>query len=149
VEPNPLASSQRAADARCFGLLRPFGERRHDGRVENIRPLFSPVFPRKVAIPGLERSACGPALVGALGARQRKIADRDDVGPGVAWPRVSAAITKRIELFDVSKRKAGLLLHPLAQADLERAVRNRIERTKRQASTRLVAATAACDQNAR
>ena len=50
----------------------------------------------------------------------------------VARLRAAAAIAERVELFDIAKVRARLRLHPFAQADLERAVRERIERAGRQ-----------------
>ena len=84
-----------------------------------------------------------PALSAvALGyARQRQIADRDHVrfigGPGMA-----AAVAERVKLLDVADPQAGLLLDPGAQADLEGAVRQRVERTegKSRAQIRFVVA---------
>src|SRR5215212_4990033 len=50
---------------------------------------------------------------------------------------MAAAIAERVELLDITDPQAGLLLHPFAQADLEGAMRPRIERAERQAGARL------------
>ncbi len=50
---------------------------------------------------------------------------------GVAGLRVPAAVAECIELLDIAKPQSRLLLHPGAQADLEGAVRHRVERAER------------------
>src|SRR5690242_5041634 len=53
--------------------------------------------------------------------------------PGVASLGMAAAIAKGVELLDIAEPQARLLLDPGAQADLEGAVRERVERAERQA----------------
>ena len=91
----------------------------------------------KEAVPGLEAGARRAQRRGVVGhARQREIADRDHVRAGVARPRVAAAVAEGVELLDVADVDRGLRRHPGAQADLEGAVRQRIERAERQAGAR-------------
>ena len=52
---------------------------------------------------------------------------------GVVGPRVAAAVAERVELLDIADGDRCLRRHPVAQADLEGAVRQRIERPERQA----------------
>ena len=52
---------------------------------------------------------------------------------GVAGARMAAAVAEGVELLDIADGEPGLRLDPGAQADLEGAVRQRIERTERQA----------------
>src|ERR1700737_707221 len=54
------------------------------------------------------------------------------MGIGVAGLGMPAAIAERIELLNITKPESGLFFYPGAQADLEGAVRHRIERTERQ-----------------
>ena len=49
---------------------------------------------------------------------------------------MAAAVAERVELLDIADAQAGLRLDPGAQADLEGAVRQRIERAERQAGAR-------------
>ena len=60
---------------------------------------------------------------------------------------MAAAVAERIELLDIADAQAGLLLDPGAQADLEGAVRQRIERAERQAGARLAALAVARHQD--
>ena len=53
------------------------------------------------------------------------------MGIGVAGLGMPAAIAERIELLDVAQPQPGLFFHPGAQADLEGAVRHRVERAER------------------
>lgn len=46
--------------------------------------------------------------------------------------RMAAAIAESVELLDIAERYAGLFADPGAQADVERAMRQRIERARRQ-----------------
>ena len=55
------------------------------------------------------------------------------MGVGVAGLGVAAAIAERIELLDIAEPQSRLLFHPGAQADLEGAVRDRVERAERKA----------------
>ena len=73
-------------------------------------------------------------------ARQRQIADRDDMRIAVAGARMAAAIAERIELLDIAERHAGLLGDPGAQADLEGAMPHRIEWAGGQRGARVGAA---------
>ena len=43
---------------------------------------------------------------------------------------MAAAVAERVELLDVADAQPGLLLDPGAQADLEGAMRQRVERTE-------------------
>ena len=49
-----------------------------------------------------------------------------------AGAAVAAAVAEGVELLDIAERHAGLFGDPGAQADLEGAVVDRIERTGRQ-----------------
>jgi hypothetical protein len=49
---------------------------------------------------------------------------------GIAGLGVPAAIAESIELLDIAEPQSRLLLDPGAQADLEGAVRDRIERAE-------------------
>ena len=71
------------------------------------------------------------------------------MGAGVGRPRVAAAVAEGVELLDIAERSAGLRLDPGAQADLEGAVRQRIERAERQPGARLVRLAVARDQDRR
>ena len=102
IEPHALAPAERAGDARHLRLLRPFAQSRDDLRVENLRPLLAPVFPRKIAIPRLERGAGGPLFVRSVGTGQCEIADRDHVS-GIARMGVAAAIAERIKLLNITE----------------------------------------------
>src|SRR6202011_179366 len=63
------------------------------------------------------------------------------MGIGVAGLGMPAAIAERIELLDIAKPESRLFFYPGAQADLEGAVRHRIERTERQPGERAAPAT--------
>src|SRR6185437_4447839 len=95
------------------------------------RFLVAPVFPREILIPA------PPFRVGIAGLldtglpRQGQIADRDDA-PAAGGGKMPALVSKGVELFGIAKLKACLLAHPLAQARLQRAVLDRIERTEGQ-----------------
>ena len=67
---------------------------------------------------------------------------------GVARPGVAAAVAEGVELLDIADVDRGLRRHPVAQADLEGAVRQRIERAERQAGAG-VALRIGRDQDAR
>src|SRR5262249_21383424 len=54
-------------------------------------------------------------------------------GVGVAGSRMAAAIAEGVELLDIAEPQPRLLLDPVAQADLEGAVLERIERAEGQA----------------
>ena len=79
--------------------------------------------------------------------RQREIADRDRVRAGVARPGVPAAVAEGVELLHVADRERGLLGGEGAQPNIEGAVRERIERARRQAHE--VAAAGGGDQDLR
>ena len=99
-----------------------------------VRPALAPVLPRKEAVPRLEAGAGCAQRGGVVGhAGEREIADRDHVRAGVVRPRMAAAVAERVELLDIADGERGLRRHPGAQADLEGAVRQRIERAERQA----------------
>ena len=49
---------------------------------------------------------------------------------GIARTRVPAAIAEGVELLDIADAEPGLLLDPGAQSDLERTVRERVERAE-------------------
>ena len=66
-------------------------------------------------------------MAGAALASQAEIADRDHAA-GIATP---VAIGEGVELLDIADRLAGLLLDPVAQARLQRAV-HQLERSRRQ-----------------
>ena len=68
---------------------------------------------------------------------------------GVARPRVAAAVAEGVELLDIADVERGLRRHPGAQADLEGAVRQRIERAERQAGAGARFAGVGGDQDAR
>src|SRR5580704_13255141 len=51
---------------------------------------------------------------------------------GVAGLGVPAAVAERIELLDIAEPQSRLFFYPGAQADLEGAVRHRVERAERQ-----------------
>ena len=53
------------------------------------------------------------------------------MGFGVPGPGVAATVAERIELLDITEPQSRLFLHPGAQADLESAVRHRVERAER------------------
>src|SRR5262249_31904434 len=77
------------------------------------------------------------------------IADRDDVGVGIARPRVAAAIAEGVELLDVADGKAGLGLDPGPQPDFEGAMRQRVERPEREPRAGLALGGVAGHQNGR
>src|SRR5262249_60187469 len=94
-----LAPAQRTRRRGLGGAARPILEQRQDALVEDVRPLFPPIFPREEAIPWFEAGA-GRTQGGEIlrHAREREIADRDDVCAGIARPRVAAAIAEGVEL---------------------------------------------------
>jgi hypothetical protein len=53
------------------------------------------------------------------------------VHAGVVRPRVAAAVAEGVKLLDIADIDRGLRRHPIAQADLKGAVRQRIERAER------------------
>ena len=133
IEPDAVASRQRARGIRFLGLRRPVFKRGENLFLDHRRALVAPVLPRKVAVPRLEGCARHLRLRGAVRrARQRKIADRGDMGVGVAALGMAAAVAECVKLFDIAEAQAGLLLHPRPQADFQRAVSDRVERTERQ-----------------
>jgi hypothetical protein len=67
---------------------------------------------------------------------------------GVAGARMAAAISEGVELLDIGDVERGLGLHPGAQAHFERAVRQRLERSRGQAG-RIVLLLAFGDEHAR
>src|SRR5215470_10875757 len=109
TQAHALAPAQRTRRRGLGRAARPILEQRQDDLVEDVRPLFPPIFPREEAIPWFEAGA-GRTQGGEIlrHAREREIADRDDVGAGIARPRVAAAIAEGVELLDVADRKAGL-----------------------------------------
>src|ERR1700759_5719201 len=60
---------------------------------------------------------------------------------GIARLRMPAAVAESVQLLDIAQPQPGLLLDPGAQADLEGAVRDRVEGAERKA-VELVAAGA-------
>jgi hypothetical protein len=70
------------------------------------------------------------------------------MGVGVAGLGMPAAVAERIELLDITQPQACLFFHPGAQADLEGAVRHRVERAERKPGG-LVAVTGGCGQDQR
>src|SRR5262249_8840021 len=82
-------------------------------------------------------------------AREREIADRDDVCAGIARPRVAAAIAEGVELLHVADRKAGLGLDPGAQPDFAGAMRQRVGRHEREPRAGLAPGGVAGHQNGR
>ena len=67
-----------------------------------------------------------------MAARQRQIADRDDMlARPVRFKRMPSAITESVELFDIAELEMRLLLNPGTQTDFECAMLSRIERTER------------------
>jgi hypothetical protein len=99
--------------------------------VEDGRALLAPVFPWEKTIPWLEARAAGLQRGRALDARECQIADRR---PCARRRRagMAAAVAERVELLDVADAQPGLLLDPGAQADLEGAMRQRVERAERE-----------------
>ena len=78
-----------------------------------------------------------PAASGASSvSRKRQIADRDHMQPIVARPRVPPTVAERVKLLHIAEVEAGLPLHPVAQADFERAVLERREQAERQRGRR-------------
>src|SRR5262245_5985474 len=89
TEPQSLAPSEGATRLWAVRASGPFSQQRHDYLVENLRPLFTPVLPRKEPIPGLEPGSCRPQGRGIVRyARERQIANRHHVRPGVVRPRM-------------------------------------------------------------
>ncbi len=82
-------------------------------------------------------------------ARQRQIADRNDMRIGVAGTRMPAAIAEGIKLLDIDDIERRLRRNPFAQTDLEGAMRQRIECAGRQAGRAILPAAFAGDQNLR
>src|SRR5262249_27191419 len=123
---------------------------RHAVLGEDLRRFSPPIFPREEAIPWFEAGA-GRTQGGEIlrHAREREIADRDDVGAGIARPRVAAAIAEGVELLDVADRKAGLGLDPGAQPDFEGAMRQRVERPEREPRAGLALGGVTGHQNGR
>ncbi len=68
---------------------------------------------------------------------------------GVARPRMAAAIAEGVELLHIADSEAGLRLDPGAQADLEGAVRERIERTEGKPGAGLALAAVTGHENGR
>ena len=130
IEPHPIIATERPRGFRRLALLSPLGQFGKDVALDDGRLCLAPVFPGEETIPGLERGA-GRARSVVGGSRQREIADRCDMG--IAGLRVPAAVAERIELLNIAKPQTRLFLDPGAQADLEGAVRDRIERTEREA----------------
>ncbi len=111
--------------------------------------LLAPVFPRKEAVPRLEARAAGFQRSGTLRhAREREIADRNHVCD-IGRTGMAAAIAERVKLLDIADAQARLRLDPFAQPDLERAMRQRIERTERQAGARFGFSTVSRHQDRR
>src|SRR5499426_483766 len=150
TRPHALAPAQRTRRRGLGRAARPILEQRQDDLVEDVRPLLPPIFPREEAIPWLEAGA-GRMQGGKVlrHAREREIADRDDVGAGIARPRVAAAIAEGVELLDVADRKAGLGLDPGPQPDFEGAMRQRVERPEREPRAGLSPGGVAGHQNGR
>src|SRR5262245_26839388 len=92
--------------------------------------------------PVARRAGGGPRL-----AAERGLADRADLGAGIARPRVAAAIAEGVELLHVANRKAGLGPHPGPQPDFEGAMRERVERPERQPRAGLALGAVAGHEN--
>ena len=122
-------SSSAAARNEC-------AQARHDSRVDHRRPALAPVLPGKKSIPFAKAGARRGGGFGSPNAGQGQIADRDHMRVAAAGAAVTAAITERVELLDIAERRPGLFGDPGAQADLEGAMGDRIERARRQARAR-------------
>src|SRR5882724_2143445 len=130
IQPDAILAAERPRRVGLLGLLSPVRQFGKDIALDHAGRRFPPVFPWEVAIPGLKSRARRPLRVVGR-TRKREIADRGDMGIGVAGQRVPAAIAERIELLDVTQPQSRLFFHPGAQADLEGAVRNRVEWAER------------------
>src|SRR6267154_2554784 len=130
IQPDAILAAECACRVGLLGLLSPVRQFGKDVALDHAGPRLPPVFPWEEAIPGLKgRAGCPLRVVGRT--RKREIADRGDMGIGVAGLRVPAAVAEGIELLDVTQPQSGLFFHPGAQADFEGAVRNRVERAER------------------
>src|SRR5882672_2251421 len=144
IQPDAILAAECTCRVGLLGLLSPVRQFGKDVALDHAGPRFPPVFPWEVAIPGLKSGAKRPLRVVGR-TRKREIADRGDMGIGVAGLRVPAAVAECIELLDVTQPQSRLFFHPGAQADLEGAVRNRVERAERE-SGEPVAVAARCGE---
>src|SRR5712664_1254033 len=130
IKPDAILAAERPRRVGLLGLLSPVRQFGKDIALDHAGPGFPPVFPWEEAIPRLKSRARRPLrVVGRTG--KREIADRGYMGIGVAGLGVPAAIAECIELLDVTQPQSRLFFHPGAQADLEGAVRNRVEWAER------------------
>jgi len=60
-------------------------------------------------------------------SRQRKIANRDDMGVAISGAGVAPAIAESVELFDVAEGRASLLRDEGPERDLESAMKQGIK----------------------
>src|SRR5882672_854107 len=130
IQPDAILAAECTCRVGLLGLLGPVRQFGKDIALDHAGPRFPPVFPWEEAIPRLKSRAGRPLRV-VRRTSKREIADRGDMGIGVAGLGVPAAIAERIELLDVTQPQSRLFFHPGAQADLEGAVRNRVEWAER------------------
>jgi len=129
ADPQPLGAHQRALRARRRARpVGPFLQARQDLVAENGRPARAPILPWEIVVPAAPGGA--PACRRFRMTGEREVADGDDVRTGIARLRMTAAVAECVELLHVAQLQPGLLLHPGPQADLERAVLERRERSK-------------------
>ena len=89
IQPDAILAAERARGVRLLGLGSPAREFGKDVALDDTGPRFPPVLPWEETIPGLEgRAGRARDIVG--GARQRKVADRGDMGVGIAGLGVAA-----------------------------------------------------------
>ena len=65
-------------------------------------------------------------------AHQSEVGDRQHARTVVVAAEVAIAVAEGVELLDVAELEPGLLAHPAAQAELERAVAFGVEAAERQ-----------------
>ncbi len=117
----PLAPGRRV-----LGAPPPRPAARARSAAADRRRAAAAILPGKIAVPALPADAW--LAGGARLARQAEIADRDHAAARCRRP---VAVGEGVELLDIAERMMGLLLHPGAQAGLQRAVRQ-LERAGRQ-----------------
>jgi hypothetical protein len=111
IKPHAILAAERTCRFRHLTLRGPSAQLGKNVAFDDLGPALPPVFPRKEAIPGLERRARrGVCIVGR--AHQGEIADRHHMSSGVAGQGMPAAVAEGIELLDIAEPQPGLFFHP-------------------------------------